>query len=170
MITFLRIQEIELHPWSPFSELLWTHYFPDEDEMVISLSDRGTSSNTGDLKRCCSCWLYLFVLRGGRYDAWPVLIHLHPWHAKEQSVVLVTQSCPTLCDPMICSPPGSSLHWISQARRLEWVAISSSRGSSQPRDWTWVSCFAGRFFTVWATREAPKEQKGQDILLQRHAC
>ena len=44
------------------------------------------------------------------------------------------QSCPTLCDPMDCSPPGSSVHGILQARILEWVAISSSRGSSQPRD------------------------------------
>ena len=46
----------------------------------------------------------------------------------------VAQLCPTLCDPMDCSPPGSSVHGISQERILEWVAISSSRGSSQPRD------------------------------------
>ena len=45
--------------------------------------------------------------------------HLHPSHAKEQSVVLATQSCPTLCDPTVCSPPGPSVHWISQARILE---------------------------------------------------
>ena len=50
------------------------------------------------------------------------------------------------CDPMDCSPPGSSVCGILQARILEWVAISSSRGSSQPRDQTWVSCIAGRFF------------------------
>ena len=49
--------------------------------------------------------------------------------------VLVAQSCPTLCDPMDCSPPGSSVHRIFQTRILEWVAISSSRGSSQSRDW-----------------------------------
>ena len=58
------------------------------------------------------------------------------------------------CDPMDCSPPGSSVHEIFQARILEWVAISFSRGSSQPRDWTRVSCTAGRFFTDWTTREA----------------
>ena len=51
------------------------------------------------------------------------------------------------CDPMEYSPPGSSVHGISQARILEWLAISSSRGSSRPRDQTWVSCTAGRFFT-----------------------
>ena len=69
--------------------------------------------------------------------------------------VLVAQSCPTLWDPMDCSPPGSSVHGIFHARILEWFAISFSRGSSQPRDQTWVSCTAGRFFTDGATREAP---------------
>ena len=53
------------------------------------------------------------------------------------------------CFPMDCSPPGSSVHGISQARILEWVAISFSRGSSWPRDQTWVSCIAGGFFTYW---------------------
>ena len=52
-------------------------------------------------------------------------------------------------------PARSSLHGISQARVLEWVDISFSRGSSQPRDGTQVSCIAGRFFTNSATREAP---------------
>ena len=55
---------------------------------------------------------------------------------------------------MDCSLPGSSVHGIFQARILEWVAISSSRGSSWPRDWTWVSRTAGKFFTIWATMEA----------------
>ena len=58
--------------------------------------------------------------------------------------------------PMDYSLPGSSVHGIFQARVLEWVAISFSRGSSQPRDWTHVSHIAGRLFTVWATREALK--------------
>ena len=60
----------------------------------------------------------------------------------------VTQSCPTLCDPMDCSLPGSSIHGIFQARIVEWVAISFSRRSSQPRDGTWVSRIVGRRFTV----------------------
>ena len=54
----------------------------------------------------------------------------------------------TLCNSIVCSLPGSSVLGILQARILEWVAISSSRGSSQPRDGTQVSCFAGRFFTI----------------------
>ena len=64
------------------------------------------------------------------------------------------QSCPTLCDPMDSNLPGSVVHGIFQARKLEWAAISFFRGSSQPRDWTRVSRTAGRHFTVWATREA----------------
>ena len=56
---------------------------------------------------------------------------------------------------MDCSPPGPSVHGILQARTLEWVAVSFSERSSRPRDRTWVSCIAGRFFTIWATREAP---------------
>ena len=67
--------------------------------------------------------------------------------------VLVMQSCLTLCDPVDHRPPGFSVHGILQAKILEWVAISFSRGSSQPRDQTWVSCVAGRFFTTWDTRE-----------------
>ena len=70
----------------------------------------------------------------------------------------VTQSCLTLCDPMDCSLPGSSVHGIFQARVLECIAISFSRGSSGPRNWTRVSCIAGRRLTVWATREAPEKQ------------
>ena len=61
------------------------------------------------------------------------------------------QSCPTLCDPMDCSLPGSSLHGISQARILQWIAISSSRVSSWPRDQTCIifnSCTTSGFFTA----------------------
>ena len=58
------------------------------------------------------------------------------------------RSCPTLSNPMNCSLPDSSVRWIFHTRILEWVVISFSRGSSQPRDWTHVSCIAGRFFTT----------------------
>ena len=81
--------------------------------------------------------------------------------------VLVIQSCPTLCDPMNCSLPGFSVYGIFQARIMEWIAGPFSRGYSQPRDWTLVSCITcrsfwtrtscivGRCFTLWATMEAP---------------
>ena len=65
----------------------------------------------------------------------------------------VAQLCPTLCDPIDCSLPGSSVHGIFQAKILEWVAISFSRISSQPRDWNWISRIVNRCFTIWATRE-----------------
>ena len=83
------------------------------------------------------------------------LLHPHMTTGKTMKMkVLVAQSCLTLCDPLDCSLPGSFVHGILQARILEWVAISFFRGSSQPRDWTWVSSILGRRFTVWATREA----------------
>ena len=61
--------------------------------------------------------------------------------------------------PVDCSPPSSSVHGILQARILEWVAISFSRGSSRPRDWTQVSHIAGRRFNLWATREATSQSQ-----------
>ena len=63
-------------------------------------------------------------------------------------VVSCFKSCPSLCDPMDSSQPGSSVHGILQARILEWVAMPSSRRSSSPRDQTCISCLAGRFFTA----------------------
>ena len=65
------------------------------------------------------------------------------------------QSCPTLCDPMNHSSPGSPVHGILWTRTLEWVAILSSRGSSQPRDQTCVSCISRSVLYHGATGEAP---------------
>ena len=79
--------------------------------------------------------------------------------AVKESKSEVTQLCPTLCDPVDGSPPGSSIHGIHQARILEWVGISFFRGSSQPRDWTQVSHIAGRYFTLWDTRAMVGEWK-----------
>ena len=78
----------------------------------------------------------------------------------------VSVSCSILSDslrPMDCSPPGSLVRGILQARILEWVAVPSSRGSSQSRDQTQVACTAGRFFTVWATRKAQTPGKLNDL-------
>ena len=65
---------------------------------------------------------------------------------------------------MGCSPTGSFVHGILQAKILECVAIPFSRGSSQPRDWTWVSCTVGRFFAIWATGEAGIKEAGESYL------
>ena len=75
-------------------------------------------------------------------------IALRIWFLSYNMCVLVAQSCPTLCDPMDCSPPGSSVHGILQAGTLEWVAISSYRKSSQPRDGICIPDTAGGFFTT----------------------
>ena len=69
---------------------------------------------------------------------------------------LVVQSCLTLCLLMDYNLPGSSVRGILLARIQEWVAIPFSRRSSWPRDWTWTSCTAGRFSTVWAMKEASR--------------
>ena len=74
------------------------------------------------------------------------------------------KSCPTVCSPLHCSPSGSSVRGISQARILEWVAISSFRGSFQPRDGTrisYISCIGRELLYHWDTWKAP-------ILLLEH--
>ena len=98
-------------------------------------------------------WTWVSHITGRFFTIWatrgaPIL------YMKVEVKVLVTQSCLMLCDSMDCSPPGSSVHGIFQAKILEWFAISFSRGSSWPRGRNWVSYTAGRFFTIWATREA----------------
>ena len=80
-----------------------------------------------------------FLAGRKRHSEWKSLSHIRLWES------------------MDCSPPGSSVHEILQARILEWVFISISRGSSQPRDQTWVSCIVSRFFTVWTRK--PRKSK-----------
>ena len=81
-----------------------------------------------------------------------------PWKKKgKEKESEVTQSCPTLCDPMDCSLPGSSVYGIFQAIVLECIAISFYRGSSRLRDRTQVSHIVDWCFTIWATREVLPE-------------
>ena len=94
------------------------------------------------------CWTSLYVLFCHLY-----ILHWDFYSCLSEWVSEVAQSCPTLCNPMDCSLQGSSVHGIFQATVLKWIAISFSRGSSQPRDWTWVSRIVGRRFTIWTTRE-----------------
>ena len=99
------------------------------------------------------CWLcfliYLFVYN---VPFLPAAFKIFSLSLKVK--MLVIQSRPTLCDRVDYSPPGSSVHGILQARALEWVTISFSRGSFQPKDWRQVSGIAGKLFTYWVTREA----------------
>ena len=119
-------------------------------------------------------WFHFFEIR--RRHKWPhtVRFHLCDMGRIDKSIetehrlvvavcVLVAQSRPTLCNRMDCSPPGSSVYGILQARILEWVAVPFSRGSSQPRNHTRVSCIAGRFFTNWAAMKvlaSGKQERG----------
>ena len=103
-----------------------------------------------------------------RYTRSAGMLGFNSWKKESE----VAQSCLTLCDPMDCSLPGSSTHGIFQARVLEWVAISFSRGSSWFEDWARVSGIAGRHVTIWATREVLTHedfirQKGKVTLDQR---
>ena len=74
---------------------------------------------------------------------------------------LVTQPCPTLCNPVDCSPSGSSVLRDSPGKILQWVTMPSPKGWSQLRNWTQVSHTAGRFFTLWATQ--PQEEWNKSI-------
>ena len=82
------------------------------------------------------------------------IIHRQPSLSSWKVKVIAAQLHPSLRNPRVCSPPGYPVHGILPARLPEWVAISFSRGPSQPRDQTGVCCIAGRFFTIWATRGA----------------
>ena len=109
------------------------------------------------LVTCVGVSLLGFMLCGTLCASWTQLTISFSMLGKFSTIIikcLVTQSCLTLCEPMDYSPPGSSVHGILQASLLEWVAVPFSRGSSQPMDWTHISGTAGKFFTIWATREA----------------
>ena len=86
-----------------------------------------------------------------------------PWPQERYARSL--QSCPTLCDPMDCSPPGSSVHGVLQARTLEWIAMPSSRGSSQLRYQTCISCIAGKFFADESSGK-PRERQCATLIKQ----
>ena len=89
--------------------------------------------------------------------------HYTKWKKWSKSDMLVAQLCLTLCDPRDCSLPSSSVYAIFQARILEWVFIPFSRGSFRSRDQTQVSCSAGGFFIVWATKKGKQVTKGQIV-------
>ena len=122
------------------------------------------------LLKCCAQYFSQFgKLCSGHRTGKDVLIPIpKKGNAKEYSNVLVAQLCLILCNPMDCSPPGSSVHKIFQTRILEWIIILFSREFSWPRDQTLV-CIAGTSFTIWATREAPKCSNYCTIVLISHA-
>ena len=122
-----------------------------------SVHGDSSSKNTG--VDCHALLQGIFPTQGSKpslpHCRW-ILYHLNHQGSpllKIPSVCSVAKSCPTLWDLMVCSPPGSSVHGILQARILEWVAISFSMGSFWPKDWTSVSCIGRRILYHWATWE-----------------
>ena len=115
--------------------------------MMVSLVEKPHRGSVSEYPRGCAS--------PQRSKSWPSLLlrGLNIFQVEKKK--WVAQSCPALCDPVYCSSPVSSVHGISQARALEWVTIPCPRGSSQPRDWTQVSCIASGLFTAWS---APPNQ------------
>ena len=137
--------------------LLWLLLLWSTGSRAHRISSCGSPALGRRLKSCgTQAWLLCRtwdLLRSGTEPMSPTLaggflITEPPGKPKPALKVKVTRSCPIFCGPMDCSPPGSSVRGILQTRILEWVAISFSRGSSQPRSQTQVSCIAGRFFTI----------------------
>ena len=123
-------------PWLGLPKLYWINSDKSEHPCLLS-----------DLKENA----FIFFTIENNVCCWFVIYGL----CSVEVCVLVTQSCPTLCDPMDCSLPGSSVHGILQAGRLEWVAIPFSRGSSWHRSQTQVSRIAGRLLTVLSHQGSP---------------
>ena len=111
--------------------------------------------NISDVEDVLACWSFVYILWRNTFQ---VFFFNFLFCIEVKVKVLVAQSCLTLCDPMDCRPPGSSVHGVLQARILEWIAILFSRGSSWPRDQIKISCIVGRFFTISATRDAQYSQ------------
>ena len=98
---------------------------------------------------------------GGVEEVKTITLQISSWMADLRELLCcVALSCPTLCDPMDCSQPGFSIHGILQARMLEWVAMPFSRGSSQPRDQTQVSCIGGLVLHQLSYKGSPASGRG----------
>ena len=110
-------------------------------------------SKGGKKKAWFSTWLINFTANKNPFHFYlkhcPISLHSSPLPLLKSPCHVYALSCLTLCDPMNCSPPGSSVHGISQATILEWVDIPFSRESSWPRDWicvSWASCIGRQIF------------------------
>ena len=134
-------------------------YFAETAESGIQMErfKDGVHENATVNKRkmhlCSSC--HCFLISKLQYEYCKAIFFLSSVFFNINLIGHIAQSCPTLCNLMGCT-----VHGILQARILEWVAFSFSKGSSQLRDWTQVSHIAGRFFTSLATREAQEYWRG----------
>ena len=152
-------------PWSLLSEQLIKHV--QRHELVIQkkmIAHYSVSTLVG-LKKM---GIFDHILKVEKQTLPDTLMERHVFNIDEKQCLIiifkvkVSQSCPTLSDPMDCNLPGSSVHGILQARTLEWVAYPFCRGSSQRRNWTGVSCIAGGFFTNWVITTKLGVENAQD--------
>ena len=149
------------HDWATSLSLFTFHFHALKKEMAThssvlawritgtgglpSLGSHRVGHDWRDLAAAAAaCWALSSL------NTWQHMLLLHLWWWSWFSCSAVSNSC----DPVDCSLSGSSVHGILQARILEWIAISFSRGSSGTRNWTQVSWIAGRWFTNWSMREA----------------
>ena len=133
---------------------------------------------TGNFKNEISTYIKFVVKKQGDLSfsgmkVYPIWTKLFKGNEREnmrsRSVkVLVTQLCPTLCNPMDCSQPGSSDHGIFQARILEWVAMPTSRGSCRPRDQTWASCLGSPALQADSLPFGPPSFQTQRVMCWLH--
>ena len=141
---------LRIHPKSPSRNLSESILLSQEQDLRVKAFPKKGSFSVGTSRGD----LVLQRLPRGHCSS----LRHHGVYLLNPSWRLVAQSWLTLRDPVDCSPPGSSVHGIHQARTLEWAAMPSSRGFSQPRDRTQVSSIAGRFCTISATRKAHGSQ------------
>ena len=135
-------------------------WWPCIESSLVLLEESVCYDQCGLLTKLCSplpCFILYSKAKLACYSRFklPTFVFQSPVMKESE----VAQSCLTLCDPIDGSPPCPTIPGILQARTLEWVAISFSKGSSQPRDRTWVSHFLGRRFSIWATRESLCDEK-----------
>ena len=139
VITILRWERSRSHDFPP----LWTLGEVNNPIIVVftwpRMADGNSASQIRHLTRC------------GHQVTRLVLSQLY---GEKKAKVIVIQLCPTLGDLMDCTPPASSVHWILQAIILWWVAMPFSRWSFRPRDWAWISCIPGGFFTPEPPRKS----------------
>ena len=130
-----------------------------------SLSATGAPPNNCDNQKC-PLEFPIHLLEAGTF-----LTEIHWFTRTENNEVklLVAQLCLTLCDPIDCNLPGSSVHGILQGRIQEWAAIPFSRGSSRPRDWTWVSCICRQILYHVSYRGSPDLSEQETIWVSNNA-
>ena len=143
-------QDTWVHPW--FWKIPWRRKWQPTPVFCLGnpMDKRAWRATVHMVARVIHVWMTNTFIQGMKSYGFSSS-YVQMWVGKWVSEV--TQSCLTLCDSILCSLPGFSIHGILQARILEWVTISFSRGSSQPRDQTQVSHVGGRLFNLWATRE-----------------